>query len=129
MRMIKISEAVWDAIAERGKFGETEDVVLRRVFGIEEVPEDIPRSRRGRGNVRYASKRMSARVASGHLIVEFEDGAREKWILPEDRADKAAIRMVREAAVAFALDEGASDPGQTNTVRKALTDAGYHLTK
>ncbi len=35
MRNIRISEEVWKEIANRGKFGETEDDVLRRVFGIE----------------------------------------------------------------------------------------------
>lgn len=33
-KKIKISDEVWAAIAERGKFGETEDTVLRRVFGL-----------------------------------------------------------------------------------------------
>lgn len=35
MRTIRISEEVWNAIAERGKFGESEDDVLRRVFNID----------------------------------------------------------------------------------------------
>ncbi len=131
MRKIRVSDAVWNEIAKRGRFGEMEDDVLRRVFGIEDKEnENIPASgsRRGRGNLRYATKRMSARIESGHLVVEFEDGASERWPLP-DRSDKAAIRTIREEAVEFALENGASDPGQTNAVRKALTDAGYHLTK
>lgn len=35
MRVIRISEEVWQAIAERGKFGETPNKVLERVFGLE----------------------------------------------------------------------------------------------
>ena len=34
MRTIRISEKVWDEIAKRGKFGETPDDVLRRVFNL-----------------------------------------------------------------------------------------------
>ena len=129
MRTIKVSEVVWNKIAERGKFGETEDDALRRVFGLPALaPEQKQPVRRGRGAIRYATKRMSARVENGTLIVAFEDGARHEWPLP-NRVDKVNIRNVRQAAVAFALENGASDPGQTNAVRKALTDAGYHLTK
>lgn len=131
MRNVKISDAVWEEIAKLGRFGETEDDVLRRVFGIENVLSETTSpsaSRRGRGNVRYATKRMSARVEVGHLVVTFEDGVRDRWKLP-DRQDKAAIRAIRDEAVKFALENDASDPGQTNAVRKALTDAGYHLTK
>ena len=35
MRTVRISDEVWNAIAQRGKFGETPDDVLRRVFNIE----------------------------------------------------------------------------------------------
>lgn len=128
MRTIKVSDAVWNAIAERGNFGETEDDVLRRVFGTPPSTEDDKPGHRGRGAVRYAVKRMSARLQSGMLIVEFEDGARQEWSLPR-RDDKGAIRTILEAALTFAKNNDASDPGQTNAVRKALTDGGYHLMK
>ena len=36
MKTIRISEDVWEAMAKRGKFGETPDDVLRREFGIKE---------------------------------------------------------------------------------------------
>ena len=35
MKKIEVSNEVWDAIAVLGKFGETEDDVLKRVFKIE----------------------------------------------------------------------------------------------
>jgi hypothetical protein len=39
MRTIRISEDVWQEIADRGKFGETPNTVLERVFGIKhEMP-------------------------------------------------------------------------------------------
>jgi len=71
---------------------------------------------------------MSAREEDEQLVIMFEDGASKKWDLP-DKTDKDGIRALRDEAVAFALKNGASDPGQTNAVRKALTDAGYHLIK
>ena len=77
---------------------------------------------------RLAIKRMSARVESSKLVVEFEGGSRKEWTLP-NRADKHAIRNIRGAALMFARESGASDPGQMNAVRKALTNAGYHLIK
>jgi len=41
MRNILVSDAVWEAIAHRGKFGETEDDVLRREFKL--APNGYPR--------------------------------------------------------------------------------------
>ncbi len=131
MPKITISDQVWNAIAERGRFGETEEDVLRRVFDLSPLPPERRISRsgpRGRGRTRHATIRMSARVESGQLIVDFESGARNSWPLPE-KHDKAAIRHIRDDAVRFALDNEASDPGQTNAVRKALTDAGYYLSR
>lgn len=43
MRTIRISDAVWQAIAEKGKFGETPNVVLERVFGI--TQDEAPRNK------------------------------------------------------------------------------------
>lgn len=131
MRTIRITDEVWQAIAARGSFGETADDVLRRVFELEEPAMKVRvvgAGRRGRGDKRYATKRMSAWVNDGQFIVEFEDGARQQWLLPE-MDDKEGIRRVRDAAVHWALEQGASDPGQTNAVRKALTNTGYYLNR
>jgi hypothetical protein len=70
---------------------------------------------------------MSAYVGGNQLHVSFQDGPARSWTLPS-RNDKAAIREVRTKAVAFALESGASI-GQKFAVMKALTDAGFHLTK
>ena len=130
-RSIRISGAVWNAIAERGRFGETVDDVLRRVFGLvpEHDPERSVSDRRGTGRraPRRATNRMSAHVEHGRLLVQFTDGEKS-WDLP-DPTDKGAIRRIRDEAVAFALAHGASEPGQTNAVKKALTNAGYYLTR
>ncbi|MEX2374031.1 MAG: hypothetical protein WD942_00370 [Dehalococcoidia bacterium] len=131
MRSIRISEEVWQAIAARGSFGETEDDVLRRVFHLAdrvENEEGVALDLKQASRRRRATKRMSAWVSDGHLFIEFEDGARERWQLPA-RHDKPSIRDVRDTAVRWAPEQGASDPGQTNAVRKDLTDAGYYLTR
>jgi len=135
MRSILVSEPVWQAIASRGKFGETEDDVLRREFKLppnskEAIASDaLSRSRNATGRPRghFATRRMSAYVGSNQLHVSFQDGPSKSWPLPT-KADKAAIRDVRDKAVAFALENDASI-GQKYAVMKALTDSGFHLTK
>lgn len=127
MRTIRITDEVWQSIAAKGRFGETEDDVLRRVFKLPATRVRATVSgRRGRGNKRFAQKTMRARVTDGQLVVDFEGGARQHWSLPAID-DKKGIRRVMEASVDWALEQGATDPGQTNAVRKALTDAGYYL--
>lgn len=132
MRSIRISDEVWDEIAKRGKFGETEDDALRRVFGLNgdaeehKPPTTFAKSTRRRGH--FATNRMHAGVHNGHLVVSFESGEEDRWKLPE-RSDKSEIRKIRTEAVEFALKNGASKPGQTNAVLKALTEADYHITK
>ena len=126
-RTIRISDEVWDEIAKTGKFGETEDDVLRRIFGIK-APTAAQTTVSPRPRGRYATHRMHAGVHNFNLVVSFDGGKEKRWKLP-NRDDKAKIRHIRDEAVAFALEQGASDPGQTNAVRKALTDASYHLTR
>ena len=125
MRTIRITEDVWEAIANRGRFGETENDVLRRIFKLETPPTDTSRTVRARR--RFAEKKMSTSVNNGYLIVEI-GGARQQWLRPEIY-DKAGIRQVRDAAVQWALEQGASNPGQANAVRKALTDAAYYVSR
>lgn len=124
MRTIRISEEVWEEIAKRGKFGETPDNVLRRVFQINETSDQNVTFHT---KTRIATQRMSARVENGYLLVEFHGGSSEKWSLPP-KTDKITIGSVRKKAVRFAENNGATI-GQVNAVVKAMTDAGYHLTK
>jgi hypothetical protein len=139
MRMIRVSEEVWQAIAVRGKFGETEDDVLRRVF---ELPVDssdgngaptrdqIVRSTNRAVFTRrraLASQRMTSYIARNQLHIEFQDGASSSWTLP-DQKDKAGIKDVLDKALGFTREHGAS-LGQINAARKTLTNEGYHLTK
>jgi hypothetical protein len=121
MRTVRISDEVWEAIAQRGRFGETEDDVLRRQFNLAASAR-----RPGRGSRRFATHAMTAQVADGRLSVGFESGARQAWELPVEKADKAGIREVRDAALAFASQNGATQ-GQRHAVMKALSDAGYYV--
>lgn len=130
MRSIKVSEAVWEVIAAQGKFGETEDDVLRRIFKLKPATDTRRRvsgGPPGRGSLRYATKVMRARVQGSRFTVTFDDGQQQSWNLPS-KSEKEAIRKVREAAADFATEHGATK-GQVFAVYKALTDAGYHLTR
>lgn len=132
MRTIRISDEVWDEIAKRGKFGETEDDVLRREFDLDVQPateaSDRMAARATRPRGHYATNRMHAGVHNHQFAVSFASGENRRWDLP-DHTDKSAIRKIRAEAVKFALECGASHPGQTNAVLKALTDAKYYVTK
>lgn len=134
MRTIRITEEVWQAIAARGQFGETENDVLERIFDIRkplEEPRTIkstttPRSS-SQNRHNFATTKMSADVRGKKLFVSFANGASNSWTLPET-SDKNAIRSIRDKAVDFAKQNGASY-GQEQAVKKALTDAGYWLNK
>lgn len=138
MKTIRISDQVWQAIADRGKFGETEDDVLRRVFDIPQnsVDDEVcsiadggSGSHRAPSSHRrsFAIQRMSSFIDRNGLHLEFQGGASSSWTLP-DRSDKVGIRAVLDKATEFARANGASF-GQLMAVRKALTNGGYHLTK
>lgn len=130
MLTIKISDAVAAAIAERGKFGETHDDVLRRVFGLASTHRTEPLipgpGARGRGKTRHAEKRLSNdMIRGGRLRIELEGTPVGDWKLP-DKSDKAAIKRVRDVACAYAREHGATR-GQTNAIGKALQQAGFYV--
>ena len=118
MRTIRISNEVWDAIAEKGMFGETPDDVLLRVFNIAKNPV----IKRGG---RIATRRMRAIVQDNRLFVSFVDGPSDEWDLT-DADDKNTIRMIRDEAVKFAHINYATR-GQIHAVKKALTEEGYFV--
>ena len=136
MRTIRISEGVWQAIAERGRFGENEDDVLHRVFklppgvanGDGSEASSAHQKARSRGRRRNLTKqRLSAYVENRNLVLAFAGGPERRWRL-SDKGDKTALKRVRTEAVEFAKEAGAT-LGQVNAVKKALTEADYHLTK
>lgn len=139
MRSISISDPVWQAIAAKGRFGETEDDVLRRIFSLAAAAEatkapgsvlahanPLPRNT-GTRRRSFATNRMSSYISGNELRVSFASGESNAWPLPV-QGDREGIRAVRDLAVEFAKRHGAT-LGQTNAVRKTLTDAGYHLLK
>ena len=75
----------------------------------------------------FATTRMSSYINSDQLHIAFAGGSPRSWPLPP-RNDKGSLRAMRDKAVAFARENGAT-LGQVNAVKKTLTDAGYHLTK
>jgi hypothetical protein len=137
MRPIEVSIEVWEAIASQGRFGETEDDVLRRVFKLPPRSEQlrVPKKANGEHLRRasatprrsFATQRMSSYINNDQLHISFAGGASRSWPLPA-RKDKVALLSVREKAVSFAKENGAT-LGQVNAVKKTLTEAGYHLTR
>ena len=133
MRTIEVSAEVWAEIAARGKFGEREDDVLRRVFGLDatKAPISVVRPQTSMNKpkrLNRATDRQSAYLANGHLQIEYKSGPRKQFVLPASKNEKMAIREILDSALAFGKMTGATI-GQLNAIRKALTDAGYHLTK
>jgi negative regulator of replication initiation len=133
MRTIRVSEDVWQVIASQGKFGETEDDVLRRILKIppQSTTDDLTKPSeiiRGRSPRRaFATQRMSCHISNNQLQVTFQDGTSRSWPLPT-RSDKAGIKAVRDKAVTFAREHEATI-GQINAVKKALTDDKYWTSK
>ena len=145
MKTIRISDEVWSAMAEVGKFGETPDDVLRRVFkldgntvrGTSISTFNSTLASTGTANVRNpiqhgwkqrrATVMMTQAVEGNDLVIRFVGGADRRWPLPS-KSDKAAIRKLRDEAVDWARQNGATH-GQQAAVMRALTSRGYHITK
>ena len=129
---IELTEEVWKEIARRGQFGETEDVVLRRLFGLEQIRHPNPaapanRSSQGTPRRRFATDRQSVYSRGDRLIVSYESGARQQWSLPA-QDDKLSIRRLIDEVTVFGHANGATH-GQVLALRKWLTERGWHLTK
>ena len=132
MKTVRVSEDIWGEIAKRGKFGESVDDVLRRVFGLDSAPEDEtseeqPSAQRTNRRRNRATNRMSSHISNGRLIVDFASGHHREFKTP-DKSDKLGIRRVRDEACAFAEEHGAT-LGQVNAVKKELTNAGYYVSR
>lgn len=132
MRTIRISEEVWDEIAKRGVFGETPDIVLKRVLGIDNnslAEHRLGRnvSLRNRKKARCATDRLSTRIEGNSILLSFASGISMRFTLP-DRQDREKIRDVTTNVMNF-VEENRGTEGQINAARKALTDAGYHMVK
>lgn len=138
MKNLRVSDDVWQAIAQIGKFGETENDVLRRVFSNEGVcrlfsitpttavqtTTTVPRTS-GVRRQRHATNRMSAHIADGILRITFADGASKDFKLPS-REDRDAIRTVRDNAWQFAKEHQASI-GQRQAIVHVMCDNEYRI--
>jgi len=128
MRTIRISEEVWQEIAKRGVFGETPDIVLRRVFEIEQTSKEATRpSFEGQNRALTSDRRASfrRRFKNGYYIVSASNGKIFKELLP-DKGDKDEIRRLTENVRNFTKINGGT-VGQINASSKKLTEAGYHI--
>ncbi len=73
-----------------------------------------------------ARNKMSTRIVDNYFLIEFASGASRKFNLP-DRQDKEGMKRLADYAVQFAIEQGATIPGQVNAVRKGLTKEGYYI--
>ena len=135
MRNIRISDAVDRYIEKHGKFGENYDDVLRRLFklpstGVPPSPAEttLTASVARRTRREIATREMKAGMTGTTLSVGFENEAPRTWELPHNKQDKAQIRRIRDLATEYAVGRGATD-GQRNAVGKAISEAGYYLTR
>ena len=74
-----------------------------------------------------AHNKMSFRIEENYYVIEFSNGISRKFVLP-DHQGKKGIKKVADDAVEFAINNGATIPGQVNAVRKGLTEKGYYIT-
>lgn len=122
MKTIRISDAVWNFIVQRGKFGETPDDVLRRVLKIDQGDARSIKIRH-----RISNRIMRPGIVGTELVVGFQDGPSNKWSLPS-RSDKNAIKELIDKATDFIKKNDGTD-GQACAMRKALNNEGYYITK
>ena len=61
MKTIRISDDVWKAMAEHGKFGETPDIVLRRILKIDGNNIDSGTKREKLGKIAFIDALLTAK--------------------------------------------------------------------
>ncbi|SRR6266700_3748844 len=76
---------------------------------------------------RRAKVTLTQRQEGNDLVFRFAGGAERRFPLPA-RSDKPAIRQLRDEAILWARQNGATD-GQQGAVMRALTSRGFHITK
>jgi negative regulator of replication initiation len=123
MKIIKVSDEVWNEIAQRGKFGETEEDVLRRVFGLASTNKEVNMRRK-----RVATDTLHPEFQDEkHYKITFDSGREKVFPLP-DKTDREGVKELTDKVMRFVKDAGATI-GQINAARKALTDRGYLIRK
>ena len=63
MKTIRISDDVWKAMAEHGKFGETPDDVFRRILKIDgnDVDRGLKKQKEGKGKMAFIYEHLAAK--------------------------------------------------------------------
>lgn len=103
-RRINISEEVWAEIAKRGKFGETEDTVLRQVFGLDVVPSS--NSRRSRGAAAAAWGRSTANAIADRMGAKSVNPNGNEYELNGERVTiRCARRRTNSVGVTYKMLE------------------------
>ena len=142
MPTIEVSDLVsaWLADERERRPGQSNDDIVRSLIGLptrarstlvvpgpERSAHAPPRSESIQARPTFATRRLSSYISGDQLVVGFVGAAERRWPLPA-RGDKRRIRSLRDEAVAFVTQQGATI-GQQNAVKKVLTDSGYHLIK
>jgi len=157
MKTIRISDEVWNAIAGRGRFGENEDIVLRRVFELAPFqrkiatnepttaetsstnpkfapPTQQPAEREMDSTLsrtyRWKQRRTEVRMfqtVQDGKLVLEFEGGKRMEWQLPPKEDVAAIRRVRASAIQWVRENDGTD-GQVGAAMRALTSRGYHVT-
>jgi negative regulator of replication initiation len=126
MKTIKISDEVWDVIANDGKFGETADDVLRRLLKVGAGGNGKPIEPRAWKERRATVRMTQNNCRNNELVLKFDTGTTFRSPLPP-KGNKSEIRRVRDAAIEFVKTNGGTI-GQEHAAIRALTSNGYHVT-
>ncbi len=74
---------------------------------------------------RHATKRMQTKIREGKFIVDFDDGKKKEWALPE-KDDVQKNRIVRDEITGWARSQEATK-GQVAAIVKVLNNEGYRV--
>ena len=91
MRKIFISDDVWKAMAEHGKFGETPDDVFRRILKIDGNNVRSPEKKRKLGKIAFIDELLTAKGGSRKTKSEIVELFRKEF---PDVSEKTAKNSV-----------------------------------
>lgn len=101
------------------KIADKEVIARSMLLDDEKVVSQRQRARR------KATNRQSVGIEEGYLVIEYQNGSKESWKLPE-QADKEAIGQIWEKAKAFARENEATD-GQLGHIGNVMRRNGYRM--
>lgn len=101
------------------KIADKEVIARSMLLDDEKVVSQRQRARR------KATNRQSVGIEEGCLVIEYQNGSKESWKLPE-QADREAIGQIWENAKAFARENEATD-GQLGHIGNVMRRNGYRM--